>query len=178
MQLDLELYREEVTQVESDVRISYIRIAPERQICTPSSSSTALAAVPASGATYQIEEFAIHNEVIAIDLLDTAIPPPRSRLRDGSHPGRHHGRAAPLRRESARFVLAGHSYGVAIATEFAWRYPERVSHLILIAGAGEYSIFARLQSDVPPAGSQCCACCSRRQPRHGRLAVRPAKSCT
>ena len=39
-----------------------------------------------------------------------------------------------------RFILVGHSFGVALATEFAYRFPDRVSHLILIAGAGEYAI--------------------------------------
>lgn len=137
MQLDLELYREEA-QVETDVRISYIRIAPERPL------HTILFLHGFGGRArqwrYQIEEFAIHNEIIAIDL-------------------RGHGRSsrpahgydmdriladimAVLRRCDVNrpFVLAGHSFGVAIATEFAWRYPERVSHLILIAGAGEYNI--------------------------------------
>ncbi|MCB8946932.1 MAG: alpha/beta fold hydrolase [Ardenticatenaceae bacterium] len=137
MQLDLELYREEA-QVEGDVRISYIRIAPERPLHT-------ILFVHGFGGRarqwrYQIEEFAIHNEVIAIDLRGHG---------SSSRPG--HGYEmeriladimAVLRHCDVNrpIVLAGHSYGVAIATEFAWRYPERVSRLILIAGAGEYSI--------------------------------------
>ncbi|MCA9944616.1 MAG: alpha/beta fold hydrolase [Anaerolineales bacterium] len=137
MQLDLELYREEA-QVETGVQISYIHIAPERPLRT-------IVFIHGFGGRarqwrYQIEEFAIHNEVIALDL--------RGHGRS-SRPG--HGYEmdrlladimAVLRRCDVNrpFVLAGHSYGVAIATEFAWQYPERVSHLVLVAGAGEYSI--------------------------------------
>ncbi len=137
MQLDLELYREEA-QAEPNVQISYIRIAPERPL------HTILFIHGFGGGSqqwrYQIEEFAVHNEVIAIDL--------RGHGRS-SRPGqgyemdriladimvvlRHCNVNRPL-------VLVGHSYGVAIATEFVWRYPDRVSHLILIAGAGEYNI--------------------------------------
>lgn len=137
MQLDLELYREEA-QVEPNVQISYIRIAPERPLHT-------IVFVHGFGGRarqwrYQIEQFALHNEVIALDLRGHG---------SSSRPG--HGYEmermladimAVLRHCDVNrpFVLAGHSFGVAIATEFAWRYPERVSHLILIAGAGEYSI--------------------------------------
>ncbi|GJM40902.1 MAG: hypothetical protein DHS20C20_11840 [Ardenticatenaceae bacterium] len=137
MQLDLELYREEA-QVESDVRISYIRIAPERPLHT-------ILFIHGFGGRarqwrYQLEQFAIHNEVIAIDL--------RGHGRS-SRPGGGYDMdriladiMAVLRHCDVNrpIVLAGHSYGVAITTEFAWRYPERVSHLILIAGAGEYNI--------------------------------------
>jgi long-chain acyl-CoA synthetase len=38
------------------------------------------------------------------------------------------------------FVLIGHSFGGAVVTDFAYKYPERVSKLILIASAGEYKI--------------------------------------
>ena len=137
MQLDLELYREEAL-VEANVRLSYIRIAPERPLHT-------MVFIHGFGGRarqwrYQIEEFALHNEVIAIDL--------RGHGRS-ARPGHGYDMdrlladiMAVLRRCDINrpFVLAGHSYGVAIATEFAWRYPERVSHLILIAGAGEYNI--------------------------------------
>jgi pimeloyl-ACP methyl ester carboxylesterase len=35
-----------------------------------------------------------------------------------------------------RFVLAGHSYGAAVATAYAGRHPERVAALLLVDGAG------------------------------------------
>ena len=137
MQLDLELYREE-TQVEPGVTISYIDVAPERPLRT-----FVLLHGFGGNATqwqYQIETFSQHNQVLAIDL-------------------RGHGQSSKpdsgyemdrlvadiivvldhlnLRQQ---VVIAGHSFGVAIVTELAWRYPKRFSHAILIAGAGEYDI--------------------------------------
>ena len=41
-------------------------------------------------------------------------------------------------------VLVGHSFGGAIATEYASAYTEMVSHLILIATAGEFGRKARV----------------------------------
>jgi len=137
MQLDLELYREQV-EVEPGIAISFIDVAPERPLHT-------IILIHGFGGNatqwqYQIETFAHQNHVIAIDL-------------------RGHGGSA--RPESGydmerlivditavldqllirqKIVLVGHSFGVALATEFAVRYPERVSHLVLIAGAGEYAI--------------------------------------
>ena len=137
MQLDLELYREE-TQVEADVKISYIRIAPERPLHT-------IVFIHGFGGRarqwrYQIEEFALHNEVIAIDLRGHGRS---SRPKDGYDMDRILADIMAVLRHcdvNRQIVMAGHSYGVAIATEFAWRYPERLSHLIIIAGAGEYNI--------------------------------------
>jgi long-chain acyl-CoA synthetase len=137
MQLDLELYREE-TQVEPGVTISYIDVAPERPLRT-----FILLHGFGGNATqwqYQIETFSQYNRVLAIDL-------------------RGHGQSSKpdsgyemdrlvadimvvldhlnLRQQ---VILAGHSFGVAVITELAWRYPKRFSHAILIAGAGEYNI--------------------------------------
>jgi long-chain acyl-CoA synthetase len=137
MQLDLELYREE-TEVEPGVSISYIDVAPERPLRT-----FILLHGFGGNATqwqYQIETFSQHNHVIAIDMR-----------------GHGHSSCPELGYEMERLVadimsvldhlklrqkgvLIGHSFGVALATEVAWRYPERVSHLILIAGVGEYDI--------------------------------------
>ncbi len=138
MQLDLELYREQ-TEVEPGIQISYIDIAPE----FPSQTMVLIHGFGGRARhwRYQIEAFALHNRVIAIDL-------------------RGHGRSSrpvpgdyQMERMVADikavvdhlqlkepFVLVGHSFGVAMATETAFHYPERVSHLILIAGAGEYNI--------------------------------------
>ena len=153
MQLDLELYRESVA-VEPDVAhgvyISYIDVAPERPLQT-------LVFIHGFGGQarqwrYQIEQFSDENRVIAIDLRGHGRS---SRPRAGydmkqmladvtavlDHLQIHH-----------PFVLVGHSFGVALATELAWRYPQRVSHLILIAGAGEYNIpsYYKLLFRLPP----------------------------
>ena len=149
MQLDLELYREWVT-VEPEIRISYIDIAPERP------SQTILFIHGFGGQArqwrYQIEQFAAENRVIAVDLRGHGRS---SRPRAGYEMKQMLGDVtAVLDHLQIRtpFVLIGHSFGVALATEFAWRYPQRVSHLILIAGAGEYDIpnYFKLLFRLPP----------------------------
>ncbi|MCI0394707.1 MAG: alpha/beta fold hydrolase [Chloroflexi bacterium] len=139
MQLDLELYREEVVvSTNPEVVISLIDVAPER----PDHTLVLLHGFGgrASQWRYQIEAFAERNRVLAIDL-------------------RGHGRSSrPLsgyemprllqdlvavlnaRRVTGPFILVGHSFGGAVATEFALLYPERVNRLILVASAGEYEL--------------------------------------
>ena len=137
MQLDLELFRERVT-VESGVRISYIVVSPERP------SQTILLIHGFGGRArqwrYQIEEFARTNRVIALDMRghgrsdrpQSGYDMPQF-MADITAVLNHLHLNDPI-------ILVGHSFGVAIATEFAWLYPERISRLILIAGAGEYNI--------------------------------------
>ena len=137
MQLDLELYREEVA-VEPGVHISYIHVAPERPAQT-------LVFVHGFGGDarqwrYQIEQFAHRNRIIAIDL--------RGHGRS-SRPSSGYSMESILADLTAvldhlqvtePFVLLGHSFGGALVTEFAIRYPSRVSKLIMIASAGEYQL--------------------------------------
>ncbi|HEX6383722.1 MAG TPA: alpha/beta fold hydrolase [Anaerolineae bacterium] len=137
MQLDLELYREEVT-VEPGVHISTIHIAPERPAQT-------LVFVHGFGGDarqwrYQIEQFAPRNRIIAMDL--------RGHGRS-SWPSTGYSMAIMLADLAAvldhlqvtePFVLIGHSFGGAIVTDFAVAYPTRVSKLIMIASAGEYRL--------------------------------------
>jgi len=137
VQLDLELFRESV-EVEPGVRVSYVVVSPERPFQT-------LLLIHGFGGQarqwrYQIEEFSRDNRVIAPDLRGHGRS---SRPKDGYEMARlladvtavldHLKIIEPV-------ILIGHSFGVAIATEFAWTYPERVSRLILVAGAGEYNI--------------------------------------
>ncbi len=137
MQLDLELYREEI-QVEPGVTISYIDIAPERPLRT-------FLLVHGFGGNalqwqYQLENFSQHNRVIAIDLRGHG----QSSMPDASYEmDRLVADIMAVLDQlnlSHRIVIAGHSFGVAIATELAYHFPRRFSHLILIAGAGEYEI--------------------------------------
>ncbi|MCB9421755.1 MAG: alpha/beta fold hydrolase [Ardenticatenaceae bacterium] len=149
MQLDLELYRESV-EVEPSVRISFIDVAPERPLHT-------LVFIHGFGGRarqwrYQMEQFGRENRVIAIDLRGHGRS---SRPRAGYDMKRMLADVtAVLDHLQLRqpFVMVGHSFGVAFATEFAWRYPQRVSHLILIAGAGEYDIpgYFKLLFRLPP----------------------------
>jgi long-chain acyl-CoA synthetase len=158
MQLDLELYREEVV-VESggrnpQVRVSFIHIAPERPLQT-------IVFVHGFGGQatqwrYQIEEFAKRNRVVAMDL--------RGHGRS-SRPAKGYEMEQMLAdvravldylRIQEPFVLVGHSFGGAIVTDFATRYPHRVSRLILIASAGEYKLapLYRLAFHLPDTALQ------------------------
>jgi len=138
MQIDLELYREEV-EVEPGVTISFIDVTPEQPEQT-------LVLVHGFGGNatqwqYQIQAFAERNRVLAPDM-------------------RGHGRSSVSRNGydmprllgdlhgvldgagvDGPVVLAGHSFGGAIITDFALQYPERVNRLILIAAAKEYRLF-------------------------------------
>lgn len=140
MEVDLELYREELS-VEEDppVRLSYIEVVPEAPIGT-------MVFVHGYGGyakqwQYQLKAFSDHYRVIAYDL-------------------RGHGRSdAPYSRYTMDemqadldtllaklevklpIILLGHSFGGAVVTEFAHRRPEAVSRLVLVATTGEYSLF-------------------------------------
>ena len=137
MQLDLELYREEI-QVQPGVTISYIDIAHERPLRT-------FLLIHGFGGNalqwqYQLENFSQHNRAIAIDLRghgQSSVPDAGYEIEllvDDI--------MAVLDQLNLhqKIILAGHSLGVAIVTELGIRFPHRFSHLILIAGAGEYEI--------------------------------------
>ena len=137
MQLDLELYREHI-EVEPGITISYIDVAPER----PLRSFFLIHGFGGNAIQwqYQIDDFAQENHVLAIDLRGHG---GSSRTETGYDMDRMISDiSAVLDRSNIqpKFVLVGHSFGVALATEFASRFPDRVSHLILIAGAGEYTL--------------------------------------
>ncbi len=139
MQVDLELYREDILVSDNPpVRLSYIEVAPEKAIGT-------MVFVHGFGGyamqwQNQLKAFSDNYRVIAYDV-------------------RGHGRSdAPytsysmdemqadldrlLKRLDVQlpFILVGHSFGGAIVTEFAHRRPQDISHLVLIATTGEYPL--------------------------------------
>jgi long-chain acyl-CoA synthetase len=163
MEIDLELYRQEVpVAAQPPVRLSVIDVAPDCPQLT-------LLFVHGYGGRatqwqYQLKHFSDANHVIAVDL-------------------RGHGRSdkprlgytmpdflADLRAVldklgvSEPVVLVGHSFGGAIATEFASAYPELVSHLVLIATTGEYRLnpLYRLLLRLPTSSLQLLAPITRR----------------
>ena len=150
MRIDVELYRHEVTVSEKPrVRLSAIDIRPE-------AARRTLVFVHGFGgrATQwhkQLVFFSDENRVISLDT-------------------RGHGRSdAPATSYSMdeiqadllaaldglgvgeKLVLIGHSFGGAIAVEFAVRHPERLDKLVLIATAGQFSIYpwARMLLRLP-----------------------------
>src|SRR5258706_10477918 len=136
MEVDLELYREEVTISENPlIRLSVIEVAPEEPIGT-------MLMIHGFGGyamqwRNQLKAFADRYRVIAPDLR-----------------GHHHSDAPYSRYDMSEFqadldmlleklnvqtpiILMGHSFGGAIVTEFAHRRPTDLSHLVLIATTGE-----------------------------------------
>ncbi len=143
MEVDLELYREEVVISENPlVRLSAIEVAPEQPAGT-------IVMVHGFGGyamqwKNQLRAFADRYRVIACDLR-----------------GHHHSDAPNSKYDMPEFqrdldllveklnvelpfILIGHSFGGAIITEFAHRRPQDVSRLILIATTGEYQLAAPL----------------------------------
>ncbi|MCA9925866.1 MAG: alpha/beta fold hydrolase, partial [Anaerolineales bacterium] len=137
MHLDLELYREKV-KVAPDVEISYLHVSPERPL------QTVLLIHGFGGRArqwrYQIEQLAAENRVIAIDIRGHGRSShPRAGYEMGLIMDDITGTLDHLH-VNHPVVIIGHSFGVAIATNFAHQFPERISRIILIAGAGEYNI--------------------------------------
>lgn len=132
MNIDIELYRREVRiSTQPLVRLSAIDIAPERPLRT-------LVFLHGFGGRatqwrHQLQKFSEDNRVIALDLPGHG--------RSDSLPG---GFSMPQVQAALRagletlaietpFVLLGHSFGGAIAAEFAADHPDQLSHLLLIA---------------------------------------------
>ena len=144
MQLDIELYRREVRVSTTPlVRLSAIDIAPDY-----AQHTIVFVHGFAGQATqwrYQLTHFATHNRVIAIDLRGHG----RSETAVGDYT------MAEIQADLAQvlaildvqpgFILVGHSFGGAVATEYAVAHPQEVAQLILIATAGEFELSRRLR---------------------------------
>lgn len=153
MNVDLELYRQEVrVSAQPLVRLSVIDIAPDHAVRT-------LVFLHGFGGQatqwqYQLRAFSGANRAIAIDLRGHG----RSDQPNGSYAMAH--LQADLEAVldalgvNEKIVLVGHSFGGAVATEFAEAHPERVDRLVLVATAGEYRLnpFYRLLLRLPAAG--------------------------
>jgi long-chain acyl-CoA synthetase len=139
MEIDLELYRREVVvSTQPPVRLTAIDIAPER-------AQKTMVLIHGFGGQatqwrYQLQHFALHHRVIALDL--------RGHGRSDKPAGRYtmseivHDLEVALDQLKApeRFILAGHSFGGAVVTEYALAHPERVDQLVLMATAGEFKL--------------------------------------
>ena len=151
MQLDLELYRREVrVSTHPLVRLSAIDIAPDH-------AQRTLVFVHGYGGQatqwrYQLSHFAAANRVIALDLRGHG----RSETAVGSYTMEEIqsdlAQTLALLAIERPFVLVGHSFGGAIATEYAVAHPDDISQLVLIATAGEFELSRtlRLAMALPP----------------------------
>jgi long-chain acyl-CoA synthetase len=139
LEVDIELYRREVRLSSQPlVRLSVIDIAPEQPPRT-------FVFVHGFGGNarqwrYQLQHFCGAARVIAPDLRGHGLSDkPRTDYSMPSLVADLHA-ALGLLAVTGKFVLVGHSFGGAIASEYAAAHPERVERLILIAAAGEYRI--------------------------------------
>jgi long-chain acyl-CoA synthetase len=141
MEIDLELYRREVLVSPSPVvRLSVIDISPEQ----PQHTLVFLHGFGGHARQwrYQLQEFSQSNRVIAIDLRGHGRSDrPRTRydmpeiLADLDAVWDHLGLQKPV-------TLVGHSFGGAVAAEFAQRNPQRVERLVLIATGVKFRLNA------------------------------------
>jgi long-chain acyl-CoA synthetase len=139
MDIDLDLYRHEI-RVSSDplVRLSAIDISPER----PERTFVFIHGFGGQAMQwkYQLHKFALKNRVIALDLRGHGLSDKPSTGYDMPRIQLDLEIALDLLRVSTPIVLVGHSFGGAIATDFAINHPERVERLVMIATAGEFKL--------------------------------------
>ncbi len=139
MDIDLDLYRHEV-RVSSDplVRLSAIDISPER----PQRTFVFIHGFGGQAMQwqYQVHNFALKNRVIALDLRGHGLSDRPGTGYDMPCIQEDLETALKLLKVNDKFVLVGHSFGGAIASEYAVKHPDRLERLVLIATAGEFNL--------------------------------------
>lgn len=150
MDIDLDLYRHEV-RVSSNplVRLSAIDISPDH----PRRIFVFLHGFGGQAMQwrYQLQKFSLENRVIALDLRGHGLSDKPSRGYDMPRLQSDIETALEVLKVKGKFVLVGHSFGGALATEYALLHPERIERLILMATAGEFKLnaFYRLGLHLP-----------------------------
>ncbi len=139
MDLDLELYRREA-RVSSNplVRLSAIDISPDR----PRRTLVFLHGFGGQAAQwrYQLQKFSRDNRVIALDLRGHGRSDKPLSAYDMTEIQTDLKAALEMLKAQEPFTLVGHSFGGAIATEFALHHPGRLERLILVATSGEFKL--------------------------------------
>jgi long-chain acyl-CoA synthetase len=141
MEIDFELYRHEVLIADNPpVRLSVIDVTPERPLNT-------IVMLHGYGGNamqwkYQLRALAATHRCIAFDLRGHGRSDKPLSEYTVDEMIEDLERALEVLRVDERFVLMGHSFGGALATTFAHRYPERVCNLILTATTDRYTLGA------------------------------------
>jgi long-chain acyl-CoA synthetase len=149
MQIDLELYREDIEIHEPPIRLSAIDVNPE------AAQHTIVFVHGFGGRSTQWEKqmrfFSDENRVIAIDLRGHGYSSAPDSSYSMDEVQSDLDAALAKLNVPDKFVLIGHSFGGAIAATYAERNPQRLEKLILIATAGEFTLnsFARLAFKLP-----------------------------
>ena len=139
MDVDLDLYRHEIrVSTNPLVRLSAIDISPDY----PQRTFVFLHGFGGQAAQwqYQLQQFSLENRVIALDMRGHGLSdaPPSGYSMDQVIADLE--TALTLLKVKRKFVLVGHSFGGAWATEYAIKNPDRVERLVLIATAGEFEL--------------------------------------
>ncbi len=150
MDIDLELYREDVwVGPDATVRLSVMDVLPER----PARTLVFLHGFGGWGGQWrkQLQFFSDANRCIALDLRGHGLSdkPDSSYSMDELMSDLDAVLAALHVPE--KFVLLGHSFGGAMAAQYAADHPERVEKLVLAATPGEFSLnsMLRLSLNLP-----------------------------
>lgn len=150
MQIDLELYRQDVwVGPESSVRLSVIDVQPERPART-------LVFIHGFGgwATQwhkQLKSFSDTNRCIAPDLRGHGLSDKPDSSYSMDELLADLDRVLSALQAPEKIVLLGHSFGGALVTEYALHHPERVEKLVLASTPGEFALNAlfRLGLSLP-----------------------------
>ena len=150
MDIDLDLYRHELrVSTNPLVRLSAIDISPDHPQRT-------LVFIHGFGGQaeqwhYQLQAFSLENRVIALDLRGHGLSDKPASGYDMPQLVNDLETTLTLLKVKGKFVLLGHSFGGAIATEYALKHPDRVERLVLMATAAEFKLqpMLRLALSLP-----------------------------
>src|SRR5512145_501337 len=141
MDIDLDLYRHEVRVATNPlVRLSAIDVSPDH----PQRTFVFIHGFGGQAEQwhFQMQKFAVENRVIALDLRGHGLSDKPGKGYDMPQVIQDLETALTLLKVKGKIVLVGHSFGGAVATEYALKNPDRVDKLILIATAGEFKLNA------------------------------------
>jgi long-chain acyl-CoA synthetase len=139
MDIDLDLYRHEIrVSTEPLVRLSALDVSPDH----PQRTFVFLHGFGGQALQwiYQLQKFSLSNRVIALDLRGHGLSDKPASGYDMPTMQKDILTAFETLHVTEPVVLVGHSFGGALATEFALAHPERLERLILIATAGEFRL--------------------------------------
>ncbi len=150
MELDLDLYRHEIrVSANPLVRLSALDVSPDQ----PQHTFVFLHGFGGQAMqwNYQLQKFSLANRVIALDLRGHGLSDKPASGYDMPTLQNDLLTALAVLRVTTPVVLVGHSFGGALAADFALTHPERVERLVLIATAGEFRLnaFFRLGLALP-----------------------------